>query len=57
MAARSEGVDVMDSKAVRRFIEEYNQKVMRDGPASGMFHNAPHDSVIVPNGKKTIRKR
>jgi hypothetical protein len=56
MAARSEGIDVTDEKAVRSFIEEYNQKVMRDGPASGMFHNAPYDSVILPKGKKT-RKR
>jgi hypothetical protein len=57
MAARSEGIDVTDSKAVRTFIEAYNQKVMRDGPASGMFHNAPHDSVIVTKGKKITRKR
>ena len=57
MAARSEGIDVTDAKAVRTFIEAYNARVLRDGPASGMFHNAPFDSVIVPAGKKTPRKR
>jgi len=57
MAARSEGIDVTDSKAVRTFIEAYNQKIIRDGPASSMFYNAPHDFDIIPKGKKTIRKR
>ena len=57
MATRSEGIDLTDSKAVRMFIDAYNQKVLREGPASGMFHNAPHDSIIVPKGKKTTRKR
>jgi len=57
MAARSDGIDVMDSKAVQKYIEAYNQKVLREGPASSMFYNAPHDSVIVPKGKKTTRKR
>ncbi|MFA4859600.1 hypothetical protein [Methanoregula sp.] len=57
MAARSDGIDVMDSKAVQKYIEAYNQKVLREGPASSMFYNAPHDSVIGPKGKKTTRKR
>ncbi|MFA4876731.1 MAG: hypothetical protein WC586_04915 [Methanoregula sp.] len=57
MAARSEGIDVTDSKAVRTFIEAYNQKVIRDGPASSMFYNAPYDFVIVPKGKKATRKK
>ena len=57
MAARSDGIDVMDSKAVQKYIVAYNQKVLRKGPASSMFYNAPHDSQVVYKGKKTSRKR
>ena len=57
MAARSDGIDVTDSKAIHKYIEAYNQKVLREGPASSMFYNAPHDSVVVRKGKKTSRKQ
>ena len=57
MAARSDGIDVMDSKAVQTYIRAYNQKVLNEGPASGIFYNAPHDSEVVFKGKKISRKR
>ena len=53
MAARSDGIDVMDSKAVQKYIKAYNQKVFKEGPASSIFYNAPHDSEVVITGKKT----
>lgn len=58
MAARSDGIDVTDPKAVRKYIAAYNKKVLKEGPESSMFYNAPHDSeVVVRKGKKTSRKR
>ena len=57
MAARSDGIDVTDSKAVHKYIEAYNKKVLKEGPASSMFYNAPHDSEVMRKGKKTSRKR
>jgi hypothetical protein len=57
MAARSDGIDVTDSKAVHKYIEAYNKKVLKEGPASSMFYNAPHDSEVMHKGKKTSRKR
>jgi hypothetical protein len=56
MAARSDGIDVTDPKAFGKYLEAYNRKVLKEGPASGMFHNAPYDSVI-HTGKKRVRKR
>jgi hypothetical protein len=58
MAARSDGIDIMNPKAVHKYIEAYNRKVLKEGPASSMFFNAPHDSeVVLRKGKKTSRKR
>ena len=58
MAARSDGIDVTDPKAIRKYIEAYYQKVLKEGPASSMFYNAPHDSEVgMRKGKKTSRKR
>jgi hypothetical protein len=58
MAARSDGIDVTDPKAVHKCIEAYNRKVLKEGPESSMFYNAPHDSeVILRKGKKTSRKQ
>jgi hypothetical protein len=57
MAARSDGIDVTDPKAVRKYIEAYNRKVLKEGPESSMFYNAPHDSEVVCKGKKISRKR
>jgi len=57
MTARADGIDVTDAKAVRTYIEAYNRKVLKDGPDSSMFKDAPHDLVIGRPGKKPARKR
>lgn len=57
MTARADGIDITDAKAVRKYIEAYNQKVLKNGPGSGMFRDAPHDLVIERTGKKPARKR
>jgi hypothetical protein len=57
MTARADGIDVTDAKAVRKYIEAYNRKVLKNGPGSGMFRNAPHDFVIGGTAKKPARKR
>jgi hypothetical protein len=57
MTARADGIDVTDAKAVRKYIEAYNRKVLKKGPDSSMFKDAPHDLVIGRTGKKTARKR
>ena len=56
MTARVDGIDVTDAKAVHKYIEAYNRKVLKDGPGSGMFKDAPHDLVIGRTGKKPARK-
>ena len=57
MTARADGIDITDAKAVRKYNEAYNRKVLKEGPESSMFKDAPHDFFLDRPGKKHARKR
>jgi len=57
MAARADGIDLMDEKAVQKFIQAHNQKVLKNGPESSIFYGAPHDVIFERTSNKAARKR
>jgi hypothetical protein len=57
MAMRADGIDVTDEKAVQKFIQAYNQKVLKNGPDSSILRGAPHDVTLERIPERAARKR